>query len=220
MLRKQIVEFLRSVVRFVHFKGKRILDGIHANSAVILAPATVALSVVAWLQWKTLEKTDQTLKATLAANQSNERAWLAPARAEIQGTVVSIYFGNVGRSPTLRAQIVLKEIVTSLHTAADMSATEKQVKEFCPQKPSKQAVEANDWGLFLPNEAVNSFFPSKPDAYVRHFTVKTKASFIVGCISYETAGETHHTAFCFAQEDGAIDRCRGSETGYFGNYAD
>jgi len=220
MLRKQIIEFFRSVVRSVHSIGTRIWDSIHTISTIVLALATVTLSVVAWLQWKTLEKTDQTLKSTLAANQFNERAWLAPSRSEIQGTLVSIYFGNVGKSPTLHAQIVVKEIVTSLHTAADMSDTEKQVEEFCAEKPSKEAVEATAAVLILPNEAVNSFFPSKPDAYVRHFTVATKASFIVGCMRYETAGVTHHTAFCFAQEDGAIDRCQWSEGGYFGNYAD
>jgi hypothetical protein len=144
----------------------------------------------------------------------------AEQNQQIQGTDVSIYFGNVGKSPTLRAQIVVKELLESLHTAADMSATINQLRELCPDQPSKEPLKTTEIG-FLYNEAVDSFFSSKPDAYVRHLDVTgTKGSYIVGCMRYETAGETHHTAFCFTQEAGVIDRCRGSESGYFGNYAD
>jgi len=88
-------------------------------------------------------------------------------------------------------------------------------------KPSKDPIVGLDDGFFWPNEAINSYFPSRKDEFTRGVsTLGSKGGFIIGCMSYETAAQTHHTAFCFTHEGNTIYRCQGSESGYFGNYAD
>jgi len=42
---------------------------LNANNAIITAIATVAIGIVAWLQWETFEKTDRTLNKTLLVGQ-------------------------------------------------------------------------------------------------------------------------------------------------------
>jgi hypothetical protein len=200
-----------------HQRNERMM----AKWTLRLGIFTIVLAFVAAVTAGILYRTDQTLRETLSVNRLDQRAWLAPSRAAIESGTVSVYFGNVGKSPTLRAQIVIKEIIAGHGTAAIYSDIENQVKGFCPVMPTKERLTASEVAFIVaPNEAISSFFPSAPDAYVRNVGVK-ETGFVVGCMSYETAGETHHTAFCYMHSGTYIRRCSGHpEAGYFANYAD
>jgi hypothetical protein len=59
-------------------KTKQRRENITIATLVASAFASFALAIVALLQWSTLEKTDSTLKDTLAANKLEQRAWVYP----------------------------------------------------------------------------------------------------------------------------------------------
>jgi len=63
MLRKRVVEFLglEPVVYWLRKRTNR--DNVNATATAVLAVATIVLSFVAYLQWRTFEKTDFTLRS-------------------------------------------------------------------------------------------------------------------------------------------------------------
>ena len=63
MLRKRIVEFLGLEPVFYWLRTRTNRDNVNATATTMLALATIALTVVAVLQWRTLEKTDLTLRS-------------------------------------------------------------------------------------------------------------------------------------------------------------
>jgi hypothetical protein len=77
----------------------------------LLAAGTIALAVIAWLQWHTLEKTDQTLRDTLRANIASLRPiiWLTNDPSlpywNNQQIAWDYKFTNYGKSPANRVRV-------------------------------------------------------------------------------------------------------------------
>jgi hypothetical protein len=63
LLRKRIVEFLGLEPLIYWLRKRTNRDNVNATATAVLAFATIALTVVAVLQWRTFEKTDLTLRS-------------------------------------------------------------------------------------------------------------------------------------------------------------
>lgn len=92
-----------------------------------LAVATIALCVVAVLQWRTLEKTDMTMKL-------QQRAFLAPRGLEIPNnfktgnmdyTEISMEIENVGKEPAIKTNEELFATALPIQSFRNREAVER-----------------------------------------------------------------------------------------------
>ena len=94
---------------------------------MVLAVATIALCVVAVLQWRTLEKTDMTMKL-------QQRAFLAPRGLEIPNnfktgnmdyTEISMEIENVGKEPAIKTNEELFATALPIQSFRNREAVER-----------------------------------------------------------------------------------------------
>jgi hypothetical protein len=216
----------------------------------VLAVGTIALALVAILQWRTLDKTDETLRAA-------QRPWMKYADVQFAGPLIynenglnislRFFLKNTGNSP---AQNVFPETFISVNPRDALGAGEqRRLCEIVRNRP--RPVPADDFGV--------TYFPGD-DPIQQQITVSVSKSEIAaavgglpsnfpfvfpvvfGCVNYRFpfgAGESHQTGFIFrvlrvdsgGPQPGAlvgIDTRLGDipvsdlrlQIGYVGSYAD
>ena len=94
----------------------------------VLALGTIALAIIAVLQWCTLEKTDRTLKDTLATNKSTVRAYVFLEVLKVDSIspggpfIISARWKNIGKTPAIVKRIRYHFLVLRMGDAQDRTA--------------------------------------------------------------------------------------------------
>jgi hypothetical protein len=166
----------------------------------LLCLFTFFLVGVGALQWCTLEKTDQTLKA-------QQRAWLAPHHPVLEKEIdvnegqelkYAIFYGNAGKEPAINIVIQQTEEAPILFKNASTESLFAQNK-----------IEKFDCAVSHPNSGGFGVFPTtSPElTYEVHVGkplpnekgIRSGANFLLirGCFGYETVREPHYSWFCY-----------------------
>jgi hypothetical protein len=154
---------------------------------------------------------------------ANQRAWIGPTTAEItqppiSGQVISttINYINSGKSPAgagyyATARSFTKKDWNAPPPGAYACRALYSVKDICMGITDYNAttvvwpnISSGVYGLSTPADA-DSF----PDQFVR-FNDDLKAGdaifVLIGCFVYNTASDTHHTAFCYYAQPGKVQQ--------------
>src|SRR5260370_28005182 len=106
-------------------------DNVNATAPVVLALATIALSAIAVLQWRTLEKTDTTLRL-------QQRAFLAPLSlgtpdnfksGKVDYTEIPILIENVGKEPATKTNEFLFTAALPIPSFRNRDAVEHLIQD-------------------------------------------------------------------------------------------
>ncbi len=187
---------------------QRRIDRLNVNSllttltAIATTLVTIGMLVVAYLQWRTLEKTDATMRSQLMAMYNDQRPWLSVdpvitsnLRYDDNGLTlaVDLRLRNPGKTPGLGVQNFAQ--LTFLYKTRDLVQLQD---DLCKQtSPDSRVVFPGNDPVSAPfgfsggkNEVAKARAASDfPDTFI----VPT----IIGCISYVFPGDNsrHHTAF-------------------------
>jgi hypothetical protein len=186
----------------------------------LLVLSTIALVVVAVLQWSTLEKTDDTLKA-------QQRPWLSigyphatnafPVSAAGGAFVVEFNLKNFGNSPALNVEIdgEIPMLKSNLGTLARQDAICKRLKE----RPTGK--DGNGFTIFpqetIPKRVSFTIEKGAVEEGIKSLglPIPTFSPFIIGCTRYVYSADMsqHETGFVFNVEhlppDGILRADRG-----------
>lgn len=159
---------------------------------------TLLLVIVGSLQWLTLEKTDETLKA-------QQRAWIEPGVPLIRGPFdekspihLLIRYRNIGKEPAINAVIALDEplLVVDPPPNGNWYASLPGKNPVC-----KRALPNGNGIVIYPTTASNEFsahvFPNQPLADANMVFAQTKILVVEGCIGYQTVGKPYYAGFCY-----------------------
>jgi hypothetical protein len=186
-------------------KGQRG-DSITRAATVVMAVAAVAMAVVAGLQWKTLEKTDETLRA-------DQRPWvtysdvriLGPLTFNEAGARVTLEFRlkNTGHSPAQRVGIW-----TTMFPQTSSRTPDLELKKYCGRVRNRPPDPVGyGYALFpgdtLPPQAISiSIDRAEIDRALPGMFGRFISPFICGCIDYDfqPSEGRHQTRFAFRLE--------------------
>lgn len=164
----------------------------------LLCLFTFFLVGVGALQWRTLEKTNQTLK-------TDQRAWLAPKPIDYQPeffmhpnppyspAVIKFNFKNTGKEP---ARLITRAInYRFLDNAWDVPQINQRMNEILGNKTCDQILTDDNGSSIFPDDGQSmSFSLTEKDSQVvlqgGHYLM------IGGCLVYRTISETHWTEVC------------------------
>jgi hypothetical protein len=185
MLRKRIAEFLNR-------------DNVNATATVALAVATLALCVIAVLQWRTLEKTDMTMRL-------QQRAFFAPRGLEIPNnfktgnmdyTEISIEIENVGKEPAIKTnEGHLFAATLPMASFRNREAVERLIQnhmdgaicESLPVSPGGRAIyPGGRVGIVVGLTKAETGLALAHSDY----------ALVAGCLVYETLNEKHYSEVC------------------------
>ncbi|MGH7409425.1 MAG: hypothetical protein ACREKF_15645 [Candidatus Methylomirabilales bacterium] len=158
------------------------------------ALATIAMVVVALLQWQTLEKTDTTLRVV-------QRPWISIEKVtsldpwpryedDKVGFTLLFFLKNVGHSPALDIRVDARVIPEEPGRPVEWTEPQRQV---CASvRAALDRREKSDRYTIVPNEV----FPYRLERKIRKPTTDY-SPVIVGCIVYRTARDitSHQTPF-------------------------
>jgi len=162
---------------------------------------TFLLVVVAALQWRTLEKTDRTLRL-------QERAWLTPVGLETGEAIaagkdlpIKLFYANLGKGPALNMHIAMESVTVPFLRDAPSKPLFAGNNLTC----EKAIIEVDSVPIFpVPNKDQwhDTFIPGGniPDSVVNGGT----ALLLRGCIKYLTVDEVHTTSFCYVAYRGGV----------------
>lgn len=187
------------MLNWAYFAGRKIrniicwiIGSLKSIDSLVTALATVAIVIVAILQWKTFEKTDTTLKA-------QQRAWIEPETIKLTGgqrrgehlSYVLLY-RNHGREPGTN-------VVIQFEHFADKIPKSPPYGWFPGTNQVCNISHPNPGGLVTWPDKANqlnySLGSSPPESDLIWDGKKTLR--IETCIGYETVGEAHYSAACF-----------------------
>jgi hypothetical protein len=154
---------------------------------------------------------DAASQATVMAREANEtntellavdrRAWIAPKSAELAGTVeagkplaFTVSYGNTGKEPATDLGVSGVGALTPAPANGAWDAFRVSENQAC------QGIETVADGPVV--------FPSAIDAYSDRFSTSAslidatvlsgaQVFYVEGCFAYDTAGDTHLSAYCF-----------------------
>lgn len=116
-----------------------------------IAVLTAVLVIVAYLQWLTLEKTDQTLKL-------QQRAWIAPGRLiapqnfieqKDEAAAIGLTFKNVGKEPAIELNEQIKADIVETSRWRDDTFIEVKVREMLGKRCENFGPHQTDGPSFL-----------------------------------------------------------------------
>ena len=178
----------------------RLINSFKAIDAITFF--TGVLAVLAYLQWRTLEKTDHTLRL-------QQRAWVAPIHAELdwqhgsfgEGSRLNtvVRYGNIGKEPATWFVGVQKAKSfpappNNQYQSWSATFTPKQIEGVCKQ------VGANGDGLVVyPSGPLDYDFGSSIDelAITPQIMNGSQILYIEGCFAYRTMEAEHKSQYCF-----------------------
>jgi hypothetical protein len=163
---------------------------------------TAVLTVVAILQWHTLEKTDATMKL-------QQRAWVAPIHAELDwqhgpfaiGSRLNtiVHYGNLGKEPATwfvgmqKPKVFLSPPNNELQSWST-TFTPDRIEGICSKvSSSKEGV------VVYPSGPRDYDFGSSTDELPITADIITgkQILYIEGCFAYRTVGVEHKSQYCF-----------------------
>jgi hypothetical protein len=167
-----------------------------------IAVLTAVLAVLAYLQWRTLEKTDHTLRL-------QQRAWVAPIHAELDwqhgsfsegarlNTVVR--YGNIGKEPAIWFVAVQK--AKTFPSPSD-NQYQSWSTTFAPERIEGicKRVSANREGFVVyPSGPLDYDFGNSTDEFSITPAIMSGAEilYIEGCFAYRTLETEHKSQYCF-----------------------
>ena len=173
-------------------------------SLIATAAVTLALAVIGWLQWGTLDKTDQTLKETLAANTVAQRAFVfadgvSIARNRPLYWDFSVEVENSGNTPTQSMEyLTISDKETPTDPEDVFVKTAKSPYDGAPTIPQR-------WpGAFVGPKAkiiLRGSFTGLVESTITQMAERRENYYIRGVIHYrDTFANTpeHITKFCYA----------------------
>jgi hypothetical protein len=158
---------------------------------------TFFLVIVGALQWRTLEKTDATLKL-------QQRAWLLPTGARIASAPKKnepinflLDLANTGREPAVSVGIKLNNRVidglsTKIVDLADVDVPENQTCDGLKPK-SGRAIIANGISAITLGSDIGEPRMLADDRILNGDKFYT----VLGCLAYFSQNQEHHSGFCY-----------------------
>jgi hypothetical protein len=194
----------------------RFLDKING---LLLTLFTLALVVVGILQWRTLDKTDETLKL-------QQRAWIGPANARLANTLaegrdihILIDVKNFGKEPAIdfayRNSALKGDLRDSFVEPPGETArqTNPAFKKKCMEISTKEPGQ-----VIYPDGVANPLEEKivKSDGLGEHMANLISGKevlFLHGCFVYETVHQVRHAFYCYSYQAGVskgldMDVCR------------
>jgi hypothetical protein len=202
MLRKRIVEFL-GLESVIHWLGTRInRDNVNATATVVLALATIALSAIAVLQWRTLEKTDTTLRL-------QQRAFLAAlslgtpdnfkSGGKVDYTEIPILTENVGKEPATKTNEFLFTAALPIPSFRNRDAVEHLIQDHMMNGATCKSLPVNpDGRAIYPGRTGDVVGLTKEDTALA--LARSHFAMVAGCLIYETLKERHYSEVCAVLE--------------------
>jgi hypothetical protein len=172
------------------------LDGITFFTA-LLALFTALLVFVAYLQWRTSERTDQTLRL-------QQRAWLAMRglvapdnfkNKTDKYTEIPFRLENTGREPALKVHEVMNSSALEVEHFRDVEYMNAFIKTMLNGQVCEGfGVNPNGRAIFPKGSPGGVIGFSENDT--KKVNGRSAYALVVGCFVYETLGETHRTKSC------------------------
>lgn len=168
-----------------------------------IAVLTAVLAVLAFLQWRTLEKTDHTLRL-------QQRAWLAPVRAELdwqhgvfaEGSRLHtvVRYGNLGREPA--TWLVAVQKAKTFPSPLNNNQYQSWYTTFTPDRVEgicKKVSPNSEGAVVYPSGPHDYDFGSSTDELPITAAVMSGAEilYIEGCLAYRTLEMEHKSQYCF-----------------------
>lgn len=156
----------------------------------VLAVATIGMSIIAFFQWKELQKTDEHIGAQLDVMRAGQRAWIAIEGIRIGGDLfiggghasitLKVTMRNTGNLPALNVNVVghIFPNGTVDVLPPHCSTGEPLGRTLFPQ----QTNSAENWAQHVTTETGGVITPVPEGKFV---TVP-----IAGCVVYRSAGDT------------------------------
>jgi hypothetical protein len=163
----------------------------------ILAIFTGILAIVAYLQWLTLEKTDQTLKL-------QQRAWIAPGRLiapqnfieqKDEAVAIGLTFQNVGKEPAIELNEQIKADIVETSRWRDDAFIEVKVREMLGKRCENFNTSPDGRAIF-PGTPAAQYVDLEADKAIKASKDQTHFALMVGCFAYRTLNEVHRSRFC------------------------
>lgn len=160
---------------------------------------TLLLVGVGFLQWRTLEKTDETLRV-------QQRAWinivgsLLAQPLEIDQPIrMQLFISNSGREPARFVRVAIQnDIIESYDPKnTDMRDIEVPEKRSCSQNGTEGLVVPPSSGLANVAIAEDSAHGITRYLIEKKILEKTKYYVVQGCIHYLSLDKDRHSSFCF-----------------------
>ena len=152
---------------------------------------------IAFFQWRTLDKTDRTLRL-------QQRAWIAPRGMIVpenfksfvnKYTEVVLGLENTGKEPALKTNEVLATEALAYDDFRNEPVMEKIIRKALDGR-SCESISFNLKGRSIfPGGTPSIVVPFEEDK-VSKINARTHYALVVGCFVYETLNEVHRTEFC------------------------
>jgi hypothetical protein len=162
---------------------------------------TLFLVVVGALQWRTLEKTDETLKV-------QQRAWLTPIAATLlsppekdAGINFLILFTNSGREPATGVKVKIKNSTIDSYDARftnmpDIVVPKNDACDSFESDPGRSVIPPTPIGTGV--GITENSIHGEPRLVADDRIVNGAKFYVVtGCAAYSTQEKTRHSSFCY-----------------------
>lgn len=163
----------------------------------VLALFTGLLVFVALLQWRTLEKTDQTMKL-------QQRAWIAPGRIippqnfteqKEEAAAIGLTFQNIGKEPAIEVSDEMRTDIIEASKWRDNAFLDAKAREMlrgrCELDPSPQG------RALFPGTTAAIYVDLEVDKAIKASRDQTNYfALVVACFAYRTLNEVHRSRFC------------------------
>jgi hypothetical protein len=158
---------------------------------------TFILALMAYLQWETFVKTDQTLKA-------QQRAWLAPRDIVIPEDLKKDYdevifkVENTGKEPATKIAYALGVVAIKQSDFADNTIIRKHINDILKGRNCDTIQPKTDGGTIYPGQE-GLALPFR-EAEIAKFNAGEHYVLVAGCLIYETIRERHQSNICVIRE--------------------
>jgi hypothetical protein len=168
------------------------------NATAVLALFTGLLVFVALLQWRTLEKTDQTMKL-------QQRAWIAPGRIippqnfteqKEEAAAIGLTFQNVGKEPAIEVNEIMRTDIMEASKWRDNAFLDVKAREMLGARCEKFDPSPQGRALF-PGTTAAIYVDLEVDKAIKASRDQTNYfALVVACFAYRTLNEVHRSRFC------------------------
>ena len=178
-------------------------ENINAASTVVMAFATVALFIAAILQWKTLEKTDLTLRA-------EQRAWIAPRgitdpippnfiNKVDKYSELLLRLENVGKGPAVKTNELVIATTVKKGDLFDEAVILKTIRDSLAGRECEN-IPVDPKGRAIYPGGTPGRVLALTDPQVAKVNAGSDFALVIGCIVYQTLEERHYTKLCMIAE--------------------
>lgn len=163
-----------------------------------VALATVVLAAIAYLQWLTLEKTDQTMRL-------QQRAWIAPGHLvppqnfvdqKEEDAAIGLTFQNVGKEPAIEMNEQIEVDVVDADKWRDNAFIDAKVREMLGSG-CESLRPSPDGRAILPSTPRTDYRDLEADKAIK--ASKDQTNYFVlaaACFAYRTLDKVHRSEFC------------------------